>query len=180
MGKRNSVFIATSLDGYIADKNGGIDWLHSTPNPNKSDLGYNKFNERIDAIVMGRNTFETVCGFDIDWPYKIPVFVLSNSLKEVPKDYQDKVYLVKGSLQEVTNQINQKGYSRLYVDGGATVQSFLKEDLIDDLIITTIPVVLGEGIPLFTMLSKELDFELISSEIYINQLVQSHYSRKRK
>jgi len=180
MEKRNSVFIATSLDGYIADKNGGIDWLHSVPNPNKSDLGYNKFNKQIDAIVMGRNTFETVCGFDIDWPYKIPVFVLSNSLKEVSKDYQDKVYLVNGSLQEITEQINQKGYYRLYIDGGATVQSFLKEDLIDDLIITTIPVVLGEGIPLFAMLSKELDFELISSEIYINQLVQSHYSRKRK
>jgi dihydrofolate reductase len=180
MKKRNSVFIATSLDGYIADKNGGIDWLYSVPNPNKSDLGFNKFNEQIDAMVMGRNTFETVCGFDIDWPYKIPVFVLSNSLKELPKDYKDKAYLVKGSMREITEQINEKGYYSLYIDGGATVQSFLKEDLIDDLIITTIPVVLGEGIPLFTVLNQELDFELISSEVYINQLVQSHYSRKRE
>ncbi len=180
MKKRNSVYIATSLDGYIADKNGGIDWLYSVPNPNKSDLGFNKFNEQIDAMVMGRNTFETVCGFDFDWPYKIPVFVLSNSLKEVPKDYQDKAYLVKGSMQEVTEQINKKGYSSLYIDGGATVQSFLKEDLIDDLIITTIPVILGEGIPLFTVLNQKLDFELITSEVYINQLVQSHYSRKRE
>ena len=180
MNKRNSVYIATSIDGYIADKNGGIDWLNSVPNPDKSDLGYAKFNERIDAMVMGRNTFETVCGFDIDWPYKIPVFVLSNSLKEIPEDYQDKAYLVVGSMKEITEHINQKGYLRLYIDGGATVQSFLKEDLIDELIITTIPVVLGEGIPLFTSLKQALDFELVTSKVYLNQLVQSHYSRKRE
>jgi dihydrofolate reductase len=180
MKERNSVYIATSLDGYIADKKEEIDWLYSVPNPDKSDLGFTKFIERIDAMVMGRNTFETVCGFDFDWPYKIPVFVLSNSLNEVPKDYQDKAFLVKGSMNEVTEQINRKGHYRLYIDGGTTVQSFLKEDLIDDLIITTIPVVLGDGIPLFTILNQKLDFELVSSEVYINQLVQSHYSRKRE
>lgn len=180
MNKRNSVFLATSLDGYIADKNGRIDWLESTPNPNKSDLGFNKFIEQIDALVMGRNTFETVCGFDFGWPYKIPVFVLSNSLKEIPKDYQDKAYLVKGTMQKVIEQIHQKGHYHLYIDGGATVQSFLKEDLIDDLTITTIPIVLGDGIPLFTVLNRKLDFELVSSEVYINQLVQSRYCRKRE
>ncbi|WP_411030564.1 dihydrofolate reductase family protein [Spongiimicrobium sp. 3-5] len=179
MKKRNSVFIATSLDGYIADKNGGIDWLYSIPNPDKSDLGFNKFNSQIDAMVMGRNTFETVCGFNMDWPYKMPVFVLSNSLKEIPKDYQNKAYLVKGTMQEVVEHIHQKGYYGLYIDGGKTIQNFLMEDLIDDLIITTIPIVLGEGIPLFVVLDHKLDFELRSSEVHINQLVQSHYCRKR-
>jgi dihydrofolate reductase len=108
MEKRNSVYIAASIDGFIADKNGEIDWLHSTPNPENSDLGFNEFNDRIDAIVMGRNTFETVCSFDIEWPYKIPLFVLSNSLKKIPKAYQDKAYLVKGSLLEVLEEIHQK------------------------------------------------------------------------
>jgi dihydrofolate reductase len=180
MEKRNSVYIAASIDGFIADKNGGIEWLDSTPNPENSDLGYNKFNDRIDAIVMGRNTFETVCSFDIDWPYKIPVFVLSNSLINILEEYQDKAYLVKGSLLEVLEQIHQKDCNRLYIDGGATIQSFLKEDLIDELIITTIPVVLGDGIPLFSTLINELNFELVSSEVYINQLVQTHYTRKRE
>lgn len=179
MKKRNSVYIATSLDGYIADKNGGIDWLHSTPNPDHSDLGYGKFNEGIDALVMGRNTFETVCGFDMDWPYEMPVFVLSRTLTEIPGDYHDKAFLVKGSISEVVAQINEKGYHSLYIDGGAVVQSFLKDDRVDDLIITTIPIVLGAGIPLFSMLDQSLDFELVSSQVYIKQLVQSHYRRKR-
>jgi dihydrofolate reductase len=85
MENKNLVFIAKSLDGYIADKDGGIDWLHSIPNPDQIDMGYNKFIDRIDAIVMGRKTYETVCGFDIPWPYTKPVFVVSNTLKEVPE-----------------------------------------------------------------------------------------------
>jgi len=180
MEKRNSVYIAASIDGFIADKNGGIEWLNRTPNPENSDLGFNEFNDRIDAIVMGRNTFETVCSFDIDWPYKLPVFVLSNSLEKISEEYQEKAFLVKGSLIEVLKQIHQKGCNSLYIDGGATIQSFLKEDLIDELIITTIPVVLGEGIPLFSTLNHELNFELVSSEVYINHLVQTHYARKRE
>lgn len=80
MRKKNSVFIATSLDGFIADKNGRIDWLHSIPNPENDDMGYVKFEEKIDALVIGRGTFETVLGFDVDWPYHKPVFVLSNKL----------------------------------------------------------------------------------------------------
>ena len=179
MEKRNSVFIATSLDGFIADKNGGIDWLQATPNPENSDMGFNTFNEQIDAMVMGRNTFETVCAFDMDWPYKIPVFVLSNSLKEVPKDYHNKAFLVKGSLPEILEVIHKKNCYRLYIDGGATIQSFLKEDLIDDLIITTIPIILGTGIPLHTTLDNALNFELVTSQVFIKQLVQSHYTRKR-
>jgi dihydrofolate reductase len=74
----NIVFIATSIDGYIADKDGGLDWLHATPNPDNHDLGYADLMSRIDALVMGRKTFDTVCGFDCDWPYSKPVFVLSN------------------------------------------------------------------------------------------------------
>ena len=95
MNKKNSVFIATSLDGYIADKNGGIYWLHSTPNPDNDDLGYGTFMTQIDALVIGRTTFETVCGFDMDWPYTKPVFVLSNSMTSIPKEYKEKAVLVK-------------------------------------------------------------------------------------
>ena len=80
MARSNKVFIATSLDGHIADKNGEIDWLHAIPNPDNIDMGYQDFITQIDAIVMGRNTFETVCNFDMDWPYEMPVFVLSNTV----------------------------------------------------------------------------------------------------
>ena len=180
MKNKNKVFIATSLDGFIADKNGGIDWLHSTPNPENLDIGYNDFIKQIDAIVMGKNTFDIVCSFDIDWPYTIPVFVLSNSLKEIPKEYSDKVFLLNGTLKEILNQIHKKRHHNLYIDGGTTIQNFLKEDLIDDMIITTIPIVLGGGIPLFSNLDESLNFELKSSHVFINQLVQSHFIRNRK
>ena len=105
MDEKNSVFISTSLDGYISDKKGGIDWLHSIPNPDNNDMGYVEFINRIDALVMGRSTFETVLGFDIDWPYHKPVFILSETLKEIPEPLKDKVYHVKGTLTEVLNQM---------------------------------------------------------------------------
>ncbi len=179
MDRKNSVFIATSIDGYIADKNGGLDWLHSIPNPENLDMGYIEFTSRIDALVMGRTTFETVCGFDMDWPYNKPVFVLSNTLKKIPEDYKNKAFLVKGVLTDIIEQIHQKGYRRLYIDGGATIQGFLKEDLIDEMIITVIPILLGGGTLLFSELHKELEFECADSKVYLKKVVQNHFKRIR-
>lgn len=179
MEKRNSVFIATSLDGFIADRNGGIDWLHSIPNPDNIDMGYGSFISRIDALVMGRTTFETVCGFDMEWPYEQPVFVLSRTLTEIPKKFQDKAHLVKGSLTEVLAQIHAKGCYHLYIDGGATIQGFLKEDLIDDMVITLIPVLLGGGSPLFAELLQALAFECIGSTVFLNKIAQNRFRRIR-
>jgi dihydrofolate reductase len=176
---QNKVFIARSLDGYIADKNGGLDWLNSVPNPNHLDLGYEKFIQGVDAIVMGRATFETVCSFDMDWPYTIPVFVLSSSLKSIPEGLENKVAFVSGSLSEILDQIHKKGYTQLYIDGGITVQNFLKEDLIDELIITTIPILLGGGISLFGELPKKMEFEHVESVLLLDALVQDSYRRKR-
>jgi len=179
MTGKNTVFIARSLDGYIADKNGGLDWLNSVPNPDQQDLGYEKFIHSVDAIVMGRATFEMVNSFDMEWPYSLPVFVLSNSLKSVPEELTDKVEIIKGSLSEILDQIHKKGHMYLYIDGGLTIQNFLKEDLIDELIITTIPVLLGDGFPLFGELPGELAFEHVQSELYLDALVQDTYRRKR-
>ena len=176
---KNKVFIATSLDGYIADKNGGIDWLHSIPNPDNNDMGYEKFISQLDALVMGRTTFETICGFDIDWPYKKPVFVLSNNLKSIPKEFEGKAELVHGTLKEILTKIHSKGYYKLYIDGGKTIQGFLKEDLIDEITITIIPYLLGRGIPLFTELPRRLEFECVDSKIFLDKVVQNHFVRRR-
>ena len=178
MDKKNSVFIATSLDGYIADKNGGLDWLYTIPNPDNNDMGYAAFTESIDALVMGRTTFETVCGFDCDWPYQKPVYVLSNTLKEIPKSHQGKALLIKGSLTEILEKIHQKGHHKLYIDGGTTIQGFLKEDLVDEMIITKIPVLLGGGFSLFSELPKPINFELVAAKTFLNQVTQNHYKRK--
>ena len=179
MEKKNKVFIATSLDGYIADKDGGIDWLHSIPNPENIDMGYEEFTSQIDALVMGRTTFETVCAFDMDWPYKKPVFVLSNSLTKIPDEYEGKAVLVKGTLKEILHKIYSKGYYRLYIDGGRTIQSFLNEDLIDEMTITIIPYLLGAGIPLFSDLSGILEFECVDSKIYLDKVVQNSFVRRK-
>jgi len=178
MKKRNKVFIACSLDGYIADKNGGLDWLQTVPNPENIDMGYTAFTKDIDALVMGRNTYQTVLGFDVPWPYEKPVFVLSSSLKVVPADLEGKIFFVNGPLKEVLSHIHKEGHHNLYIDGGKCIQSFLKEDLIDDLILTTIPVLLGDGSPLFSTFDGPLNFELTDSKIYLNQIVQNHYQRK--
>lgn len=179
MEKKNIVFIAKSLDGYIAGKNGEIDWLHAIPNPDNDDLGYLELMNDIDAIVMGRNTFETVLGFGGEWPYSKPVFVLSHTLKEVPEEVLEKVYLISGNPREVLAIIHEREYFRLYIDGGTTIQAFLKEDLINELRITTIPILLGGGFPLFGELTASMVFEQVKTRVFLQQLVQTHYRRKR-
>lgn len=176
---KNKVFIATSIDGYIADKNGGIDWLHSMPDPTKNNMGYAEFMEEVDAIIMGRNTFETVCAFDVNWPYNIPVFVLSNQMTHMKEEYAEKAILVKGDLQDIIAEIHNKGHYQLYIDGGKTIQSFLAADLIDEITITTIPYLLGSGTSLFSELPGSLGFACTKSKLYLKEVVQNTYVRKR-
>ncbi len=175
----NIVYIATSIDGYISDKDGGLDWLQMVPNPDSLDFGWENFMNSIDAVVMGRKTFEKVCSFDCDWPYKKPVFILSSSLKSLPEGYEEKAELIEGPLSGILKIIKSKGYENLYIDGGVAVQNFLKDDLIDEMIITVIPVLLGGGTPLFAELPKQMEFECIKSEALLNALVQTQYRRKR-
>lgn len=175
----NIVFIATSIDGYIADKDGGLDWLHSVPNPDNVDMGFGPLMERVDALVMGRNTLEMVLSFDVDWPYSKPVFVLSNTMTEVPEGYQDKVFLINGELTQVVADLNKQGYHDLYIDGGITIQNFLEQELIDQLTITTIPVLLGGGVKLFGDLESMQNYKLVESTVYLDTIVQSHYARVR-
>ena len=179
MKTKNIVFIGKSIDGYIARKNGELDWLNMIPNPEENGMGYPEFMDEIDAIVMGKTTFEMVINFDIDWPYTKQVFVLSHTLKEIPETLQKKVTLLKGNLKDILNTIHKKGFYNLYIDGGKTVQNFLKEDLIDELRISTLPIILGDGIPLFDVLPKSLKFNHIKTEVFLNEIVQSHYHRKR-
>ncbi len=177
--RKNRVFIASSIDGYIADRDGGIEWLTAIPNPENNDMGYADFIAGTDAIVMGRNTFETVCGMDIDWPYRQPVFVLSRSMTRIPDAYSEKAELVKVPVKDLPGHLHKKGYDSLYIDGGKTIRSFLEEDLIDEMIITIIPCILGGGIPLFTENRIKLDFRCIATRIFLKQIVQHHFIRTR-
>lgn len=172
----NYVYIAASIDGYIATVDGGIDWLHELPNPENDDYGYAAFMENIDALVMGRNSFEKVLTFGA-WPYEKKVFVLSSSLTEVPSELDGKVEFLSGTLDEVVGHIHSCGFKNLYIDGGKVIQSFLTEDRIDALIITRIPILLGAGIPLFGEFMEPLKFVHKDTKVYGDALVMSHYTR---
>lgn len=169
------VFIASSLDGFIAKPDGDVGWLHQ---PDYSlegeDFGYNEFMESISALLMGRITYEKVLTFG-GWHYEKPVFVLTSQHLDIPEELADKVFLIKGSLTEVVSDLTRKGFNSLYIDGGKTIQSFLKEGLISEITITQIPVLLGDGIPLFGSFHKEIQLKLKSSISYTNGFVTSTY-----
>ncbi len=179
MSTKNSVFIACSMDGFIADAEGNIDWLHKIPVPEGEDLGYAQFMDGIEAIVMGRVTFETVLSFGIKWPYEKPVYVLSTQRKDIPRELEGQVKILHGPLKTVLRQIHSEGHQKLYIDGGTTIQNFLAEDLIDELIITTIPILLGAGTALFGPLKNPLDFHGVESKVYQQAIIQNRYLRKR-
>jgi dihydrofolate reductase len=172
------VYIAVSLDGYIAKKDGNLDWLNEIPNPDGNDFGFNDFLINIDAIVMGKNTYEKVLSFK-EWPYSKPVFVLSHTIRHVSDILKDRADIISGNPKDILNKLGNLNHQSIYIDGGLTIQSFLKEDLIDALIISRIPVLLGDGIPLFGSLQNELKFEHIETIVYNDSLVKSHYTRKR-
>ncbi len=174
---KNKVFIATSLDGFIAGPGGNIEFLETFPAPEGDDMGYSAFMQGIDAILMGRNTFETVLGFGIPWPFEKHVFVWSTTLQQISTELQDKVTLVKGTAADVIASINTAGYSSLYIDGGKTIQSFINEDLIHEMTLTTIPVLIGEGIPLFSGEKGLKKFQCIKTKLYPNGVVQSTFEK---
>lgn len=177
--KSNKVFIATSLDGFISDPTGGIDWLDSIPEINDVDSGFADFISGVDALLMGRKTFEKVCSFDVDWPFTLPVYVLTSQENYQAPKHASKIKILSGDISSVLNHIHSKGHHGLYLDGGNLIQSFLKRDLIDEMIITVIPVLLGDGIRLFGDLENRLLFNCISSKIFCKAIVQNHFVRKR-
>jgi dihydrofolate reductase len=179
MTSKSIVFIACSLDGYIADRDGGLDWLHDISNPDNNDMGYGALMDEVDAILMGRVTFETVLGFGIEWPYAKPVIVLSRSLKKVPSALADRVSLLEGRPSVVLEEVHAMGHHKLYIDGGTTIQQFLQEDLIDEMRITRIPILLGGGFSLFDDLDAPLKWTHVGTEVYHDEVVQSRYRRKR-
>ena len=171
-----SVFIATSLDGYIARYNGKLDWLEVNSDRSKSeDFGYEAFIGSVDCVVMGRNTFEKVVSFDA-WPYHNKrVIVLSRNWKQIPDQFMDLAELYSGKPELLTVELQNQGVRRVYVDGGITIQSFLQKDLLTEITITTVPIILGKGLPLFGLTYGDLKLELLESKSFESGFVQSRY-----
>jgi dihydrofolate reductase len=178
MAVKCSVFIATSLDGYIARPDGDIDWLHRSDyavDP-ADDFGYQKFMSTVDVLVMGRNSFDKVRSF-AEWPYKAtPVWVLSSRSIDLPTALQGKVKVLNATAQEVVAQLSLHGYQHVYLDGGDTISRFLRAGLVHEMTLTRVPVLLGKGRPLFGELSSDVHCQLLHSASYRNGFVQSTYA----
>ncbi len=175
---RCAVFIATSLDGRIARADGGLDWLPSDDEPGDGDdHGYAAFVAGVDVLVMGRSTYDTVLGFDVGWPYELPVVVLTHRPLEVPDDAD--VRTASGPVREVVAQLEAAGFTSAYVDGGEVVRQFLAADLVDEMTITVVPVLLGHGIPLFGALDADLRFTAGTPRLVAGGLVQTTWTRDR-
>jgi dihydrofolate reductase len=165
-----SIYIASSIDGYIARKDGNLDWLQDG-HTGDEDYGFKKFSSTIDAVVMGRNTYEVVAGFD-DWAYKDKrVIVLSNTLSMV----RNEAELFSGQLTELLAKLHAENIKHIWIDGGITISKFLELGLVDDITLSLIAMVLGSGIPLFSAMNQEHKCHLVSTQSYPSGLVQLKY-----
>ena len=175
-----SVYIATSLDGFIAREDGSLDWLPGSdgqvdPELGDEDFGYKAFFDSVDTLVMGRNTYEMVQAFG-QWPYADKhVIVLSSSLTTLDKTLPNSVELRNCSASELHAELAGSNAQHVYVDGGRTIQGFLAAGLIDQITITRIPVLIGSGIPLFAAVAADIHLQHLETLAFANGFVQSCY-----
>lgn len=166
------MFIATSLDGFIARPDGGIDWLSSVEVPGE-DYGYARFFADVDALCLGRRTYETVLGF-ASWPYGDKRCVV---FTHASRESRHGERFHAGAPGPLLDELHAAGAHRVYVDGGALIRSFLREDLIDDITLSIVPVLLGDGIRLFDATVPERRLRLETSRAFASGLVQMTYRR---
>ena len=170
---RTSVFVGTSLDGFIARPDGTLDFL-SAGEAEPEPFGFEEFLSTVDALVMGRNTYEVVLPFPT-WPYGAkPVFVLSSRPLPPPPDGAI-VERILGTPPEVLSQLSTRGFGHVYVDGGATIQAFLRAGLVQRLVVSRVPVLIGAGIPLFGALDRDIQLRHVATRHFSSGLVQSEY-----
>src|SRR5271156_345149 len=167
-----SVFVGASVDGFIARLNGDLDFL---PEGGGEPHGYNEFIATVDALVIGRKTFETVLAFP-EWPYGDKrVVVLSSQHIDFSAVRGGRVEQMSGTPAEIVAKLAASGAQHAYIDGGITIQRFLRAGLIQRLIITRVPVLIGEGIPLFGALTRDVQLRHVATQHYPSGLVKSEY-----
>jgi dihydrofolate reductase len=167
-----SAFVGTSVDGFIARCDGSLDWL---PADGGEEHGYTAFLESVDAIVMGRGTFDTVLRFD-RWPFEKPVIVLTTRDCVAALPPEARVEFMSGAPRDVVSRLAERGMTHLYIDGGVTIQRFLDAGLIDRMTVTRVPVIIGDGIPLFGPTGRDVRLEHVVTRTYPSGLVTTEYS----
>jgi dihydrofolate reductase len=179
-----SVFIATSADGYIATKGGGVEWLDTAGKSdvdmgNDSDMGFVNYMASVDCMIMGRKCMEKISSFNMtpeQWPYgDTRIVVLSNTVKEAPDNLEGRVEMYSGDIATLTSGLEKEGFYHAYIDGGTTITSFLNLKLINEMTITLAPVLLGAGIPLFGEIVKQITLEEAQATAYPNDFITTKY-----
>jgi len=179
-----SVFIATSVDGFIAKEDGSVDWLHTAGNSevdmgDQADMGMNEYMSTIDCMIMGRKCMDMISSMNLtpeQWPYgDTKIIALSNTVKEVPANLKGKVEMYSGDLQALISKLENEGFKHAYIDGGTTIQAFINLKLIDQITITKAPILLGEGKPLFGKTFKDIKLEKAWTIAFPNDFVQVKY-----
>jgi dihydrofolate reductase len=169
------LYIATSLDGFIARENGSIDWLTEYENSPETDYGYSEFYASIGTVLMGRKTYEQVLGFG-DWPYKEKKSYVFTRQKE-PMRRENNVEFVSGDIGEFVRQLRENTEEGIWLVGGSQIiKIFFERDLVQDLIVFVVPIILGSGIPLFDHIGKEIRLRTGRVEKYENGLVKLEYA----
>lgn len=172
------IMMAMTLDGFVARADHTLDWLDKQP-AGDEDHGFAEFQDSVDAIVMGSGSYRTVRGFGT-WPYAKPVVVLSRSMTpdDIPEELNSKVEVSSLNPSELMESLNERGFNRVYVDGGAIIRSFLKAELVHDMRITMVPILIGNGIRIFGDTEGDIDLELISVKSFPSGLVDMDYKLK--
>ncbi len=179
-----SVFIATSVDGFIAKEDGSVEWLHTAGNTNvemgeQADMGMNDYISTVDCMIMGRKCMEMISSMDLtpeQWPYgTTKIIVLSNTIKEAPENLKSKVEMYSGDLLSLISNLEKNGYKHAYIDGGTTIQAFINLKLINELTITLAPILLGEGKSLFGKTYKDIKLEEGKTIAFPNGFIQIKY-----
>jgi dihydrofolate reductase len=171
---RTSVFVGTSLDGFLARRDGSFDFLSAGGDSDGAANGFDAFLASVDAVLMGRNTYDVVLPFPV-WPYgSKPVFVLTH--RALPPGREDAVVEpLGGEPARVLEGLAARGLGHVYVDGGFTIQAFLRAGLIDRMVVTRVPVLIGEGIPLFGPLEGDVLLRHVATRVLQGGAVQSEY-----
>lgn len=175
--KKIKLYIAASLDGYIARPDGDLDWLVQYPAPAGAEYGYQDFTDSVDTIIMGNGTYQEILTMNIDWPYKDKsTYVLSRYTTNLPPK-ENVVYITDNVIEAIHQIKHQKGKDIWLMGGGQTITLLLNHDLVDEMQICYIPLILGEGIPLFPNKPKESQWKLMGSTAYDSGILKVDYRR---
>lgn len=175
--KKIILYIATSIDGYIAGIDGDLDWLMKYPINSETNYGYNEFYQSIDTVIMGGKTYRDILNMDVIWPYKNKTtYVITHN----PMEAKENIHFITENVIENINSLRNKTEKDLWLVGGGKLTAILLDhDLVDEMILTIIPVILGDGIRLFPDKLKESTWHLINSTNYNNGVLQVVYKHRK-